>query len=110
MSKINALPITTIPTVVDHWIELCSGGLLAGLSTTLSNDIAVKAVTLVEKSNMVRYTASARLRALHHQHPHILDKSVVDHPFSVNQYVTRVTATEFGTTYASTVIFATPPC
>ena len=110
MSKISALPITMIPAVVDHWIELCSGGLLAGLSAALSNGIVVRSVTLVEKSNMVRYTASARLRALHHEHPHLLDKDVVDHPFSVNQDVTKVTAAKFGTTRASTVIFATPPC
>ena len=50
----------------------------------MSNGIAIRSVTLVEKSNMVRYTASARLRALHYEHPHLLDKDAIDHPFSVN--------------------------
>ena len=32
MARIRKLPLSPIPDTVDHWLELCSGGLLAGLS------------------------------------------------------------------------------
>ncbi len=59
MARIHKLPLSPIPGTVDHWLELCSGGMLAGLSAALANGITVKSVTLVKKSRMVRYMAAA---------------------------------------------------
>ena len=53
MANLTKLPIVQLPKAVDHWVELCSGGMIAGLSATLANGIEVNTVTIVEKSTMV---------------------------------------------------------
>ncbi len=110
MARIRKMPLSPIPDTVDHWLELCSGGMLAGLSAALANGIMVRYVTLVEKSRMVRYMAAARLNALHQLHPALLSSKAIDHPFKVKQDVTKVTASDFKMLPAVTVVFATPPC
>ena len=110
MARIHKLPLNPIPSAVNHWLELCSGGMLAGLSAALANGITVKSVTLVEKSRMVRYMAAARLHALHQLHPTLLSNKAIDHPFKVEQDVTKITASDFKALPAVTVVFATPPC
>ncbi len=83
---------------------------MAGLSATLANGITVKSATLVEKSRMVRYMAATRLNALHQLHPALLSSNAIDHPFKVEQDVTKITVADFKTLPAVTVVFATPPC
>jgi site-specific DNA-cytosine methylase len=104
------MPTTPVPELIEHWLELCSGGLLAGLSAALANGYKIKTVTLVEKSRMVRYMAAARLRTLQRQHPKLLSQAAIDHPFKVEQDVTKITADDFLTLPAVSVVFATPPC
>jgi site-specific DNA-cytosine methylase len=110
MARIHMMPFSPVPSTVDQWLELCSGGMLAGLSAALANGVTVKTVTLVEKSRMVRYMAVARLNALHQLHPALLSRQAIDHPFKVDQDVTKITASDFRMLPAVTVVFATPPC
>jgi hypothetical protein len=110
MARIHKMPLNPVPSTVDHWLELCSGGMLAGLSAALASGIAVKTVTLIEKSRMVRFMVVARLSALHQLHPTLLSNEAIDHPFKVEQDVTKVSASDFKALPTVTVVFATPPC
>lgn len=110
MAKFHTLPISPIPTTIDHWVELCRGGIIADLSVALANGITIKTITLLEKIMMVRYMATARLRALQHQHPALLSQDAIDHPLKVDQDVTKIATEDFRPFPPVTVIFATPPC
>ena len=69
MANLTKLPIVQLPKAVDHWVELCSGGMIAGLSAALANGVQVNMVTIVEKSRMVRFMATHRLEMLSRQCP-----------------------------------------
>ena len=36
MARIHKMPISPVPSTVDHWLELCSGGMLAGVEPRYS--------------------------------------------------------------------------
>ena len=85
MAGLTKLPIVQLPKAIYHWVELCSGGMIAGLSATLANGIRVNTVTIVEKSRMVRFMATYRLETLARQYPTQLKESAVKNSFKVVQ-------------------------
>ena len=69
MENLQTLPITAPTHTINHWLELCSGSMLAGLTAALAAGMTVKRVTLVERNRTVRYMATNRLSQLQAQHP-----------------------------------------
>jgi hypothetical protein len=69
MAELHKIPTSPLPTIVKHWVELCSGGMLAGLSAALSNGVTIKRVTLVEKNRVVRFIAGRMLTKLQSKYP-----------------------------------------
>ena len=53
MANLTKLPIVQLPKTVNRRVELCSGGMIAGVSAVLANGVQVNTVTIVEKSRMV---------------------------------------------------------
>ena len=64
MAKLQLLPTLPLPLIINHWVEACSGGMLARLSVALLAGITIKRVTLVEKNRTVRFIAANRLSLL----------------------------------------------
>ncbi len=46
MATLTSLNVVPLPRIVNHWVELCNGGMVAGLTAALANNIIVKLVTL----------------------------------------------------------------
>ena len=87
MPNLQTLPITPPGRTIGHWLELCSGSMLAGLTATLSVGITIQRVTLVERDRTVRYMAANRLAQLQAQYPSQLSLHAITQPFSVHQDV-----------------------
>ncbi len=83
MAILTNLNLVPLPRTVNHWVELCSGGMVAGLTAALTNSITVKFVTLIEKNRTVRFLANTRIISLHHQHPALLPMSAISKPFQL---------------------------
>ena len=110
MAKLHEIPTSPLPTIVHHWVELCSGGMLAGLSAALSNGMTINRVTLVEKNRAIRFIAGRMLARLQSKHPAQLSPEAISAAFHIPQDVTTLTAASFHGMPSVDVIFATPPC
>ena len=64
MASLKDIPIRPLSRYVDHWLELCSGGMIASISAALNNGIQINTVSLVENNRLIRYQASTRLQRL----------------------------------------------
>ena len=110
MPNLQTLPITPPGRTIGHWLELCSGSMIAGLTAALSVGITVQRVTLVERNRAVRYMAANRLIQLQAQYPSQLSLNAIHQPFSVNQDVSILAPEHLQHMPPVDFIFATPPC
>ena len=110
MANLQKLPTSPLPSTVNHWMEICCGGMLAGLSAALSTGIIINRVTLVEKSRAIRYIAAHRLSQLQQQYPAQLNHSAIQDPFRPPQDVSELSTGPPEALLPIDVIFATPPC
>jgi hypothetical protein len=69
MANLQTLPIVAPERTINHWLELCSGSMLAGLTAALAAGMTIKRVTLVERNRAIRYMAANRLSQLQAQYP-----------------------------------------
>ncbi len=110
MASLRDIPIRPLSRYVNHWLELCSGGMIAGVSAALNNGVQINTISLVENNRLVRYQASARLQRLQADFPHLLSPQSILHPFRFPQDVNAITAHSLKDLPPVTVVFATPPC
>ena len=110
MASLKDIPIRPLSKYVDYWLELCSGGMIAGISAALNNGIQINTVSLVENNRLIRYQASARLQRLQADFPHLLSNQAILQPFRFPQDVNIIGAESLKNIPPVTVIFATPPC
>jgi hypothetical protein len=110
MANLQTLPITPPGHTINHWLELCSGSMLAGLTAALAVGITIKRVTLVERNRAVRYMAANRLSQLQTQHPSQLSLSAISQPFGTSQDVSALVSEPLHQLLPIDFVFATPPC
>ena len=110
MANLQVLPITSPKHTINHWLELCSGSMLAGLTAALATGIKINRVTLVERNRGVRYMAANRLAQLQRQYPSQLRPDAVRDPFGVSQDVSALASESLHQLLPVDFIFATPPC
>ena len=110
MANLQTLPITPLGRIISHWLELCSGNMLAGLAATLLVGITVHRVSLVERNRTVSTMAANRLAQLQAQHPSQLSLSAISQPFGISQDVSILVSEHLKHILPIDFIFATPPC
>ena len=110
MANLQTLPITPPGRTINHWLEICSGSMLAGLTAALAAGMTIKRVTLVERNRAVRYMAANRLSQLQIQHPSQLSLSAIGQPFDTSQDVSILASEPLQQLLPVDFIFATPPC
>ena len=110
MSNLHDILIRPLINHVGHWLELYSGGMIAGISVALNNGIHIHSVSLVENNRLVRYQASSRLQRLQTDFPHLLSPQSISQPFRLPQDVNAITTLSLSDLPPITVVFATPPC
>ena len=108
MMSLTDLDIVPVPKVIEHWLDLCSGGTLVGVLPSLKAGYTIKRVTIVEKNYTIRYVAKQCLLKLTSRFPKPLSWEAIRDSECMTQDVTKISIRDFESLPEVTMVFATP--